>query len=186
MADEVDALGAAKLGGGLYLKGSEIPTTGIKIRVLTRDPMVFNDKFGNTKYVFAVYNITEDKVQIFTQGPGVVAQLQKINADPDFGGDIRKIDIKVTTNGKSGIEIRYTLQPVGIPSELSKEAVKTIVSNGFDLAEKTKKNNPGALRLSEVNAGKKLAEPEEGVEPEDTVDNDVDNDTPINLDEIPF
>lgn len=174
---EQDALSDAQFGGGLYLK--DFPA---KIRVLTRDPMVYNDSFGNTKYVFAVYNLNEDKVQILDKGPGFAQRFKEINMDEDFGGDVRQNDLKVTTNGKSGIEIRYTITPVGSPGDLTKEQKAIIKEQGFDLAEKVQKNNPGALRLSEVNAGKKPAT----TEPEDEINIEDIEDEPIDLTKIPF
>lgn len=180
---EQDALSDAKFGGGLYLK--DFPA---KIRVLTRDPMVYVDGFANTKYVFAVFNLEEDKVQLLDKGPGFAQRFQEINSDEDFGGDVRQNDLKVTTNGKSGIEIRYTITPVGSPAELTEEQKTIIKEQGFDLAEKVQKNNPGALRLSEVNAGKKPAA-SQSVEPTRTEDDitieDI-GDEPINLADIPF
>lgn len=183
MAEETNALRDAKYGGGLYL--TDFPC---KIRVLTRDPMVYTDKFANTRYAFAVYNLDLDKVMILNKGPGFSQRFGEIDADPDFGEDVRKVDIKITTNGKSGIEVRYTITPVGSPSELPKEAVKTIVANGFDLAEKIKENNPAALRLSEINAGAKVPEAEDqSLEPNQTDPEDVViEDIPDDINKIPF
>lgn len=179
---ETDALSKAKFGGGLWL--SDFPC---KIRVLTRDPMVYNNSFGNTQYAFAVYNVDTKQVQILNKGPGFAQRFQEINADQDFGGDIRKIDLKITTNGQSGINVRYTITPIGEPSELSAEATKVIVANGFDLAEKIQKNNPGAVRLSEINEGAIIPQAESSPPdaPEDVVIEDI-GDEPINLDDIPF
>jgi hypothetical protein len=60
-----------------------------------------------------------------------------------------------------------------------------------DLEAIMKKKAPGALRLSEVNAGQKPGGVEDGTEPadtakeEDVVIEDI-GDEPINLDDIPF
>jgi hypothetical protein len=179
---ETDALTDAKFGGGRYL--SDFPC---KIRVLTRDPMVYVDQFANTRYAFAVYNTETKQVQILNKGPGFAKRFQELN-DSDFGSDVRKLTIKISTNGKSGKEIRYTIDPVGQPSGLTKEETENIVENGFDLAEVIKKNNPNAIRLSEVNAGKKVVAPEEEqVEPDDTaVVTDSDMEEEINLSDIPY
>lgn len=182
MAEE-NALKNAKFGGGLYLK--DFPA---KIRVLTRDPMVYTDSFAGTKYVFAVYNLDEDKVQILDKGPGFAKRFQEIDSDPDFGEDIRHIDVKIKTNGKSGMDIRYNIDPVGSPSDLTKEQVAKIMEEGFDLAEKVQKNNPNAMRLSEINGGAKLP-PADEVKPSDTKPDVVVEDIPegeVNLSEIPF
>lgn len=189
MAEEKNALKDAKFNTGLYLK--DFPA---KVRILTRDPMVYTDNYGNTKYVFAVYNVTENKVQILDKGPGFPQRFQEIDNDPDFGGDIRKVDLKITTNGKDGsIEVRYTITPVGTPSELSKQAIKSIVDQGFDLAEKVQKNNPNAVRLSEINAGAEMPVASEAEAPQaspDVASQDVEiediGDEPIDINKIPF
>lgn len=187
MAEEANPLREAKFGGGLYL--NEFPA---KIRVLTRDPMVYVDKYANTKYVFAVLNVSENKVQMLDKGPGFVQRFQEIDMDEDFGGDIRKIDLKITTNGKDGtIEVRYTITPIGSPSDLTKEQLKVIKEEAFDLAEKVKKNNPNALRQSEINSGAKV-KPMEDEEltpsepPEDVIITDITDGEPVSLDDIPF
>lgn len=179
---ETDALRSAKFNNGLFLR--DFPA---KIRVLTTDPMVYMDKFGGTKYAFVVFNLEENKVQILAQGPGFASRFQEIHSDDDFGGNIQTIDLKITTNGKSGMEIRYTITPIGAPHNLTKEQLEVITSSTVDLPTVIKKNNPNALRLSEVNAGKKVVAADEA-EPEtsqDVIIEDID-DKPINLDEIPF
>lgn len=185
---ETDALSGAKFSSGLWLK--DFPC---KIRVLTRDPMVYNDQFGNTRYAFAIYNLDLGQLQILNKGPGFAQRFQEINSDPDFGGDVRKVDLKITTNGKQGKEIRYTITPMGTPGDLPAQIVKDIVANGFDLAEKIQKNNPNAMRLSEVNAGAELPPAEEDETPTPTSEPKADDvviedigDEPINLDDIPF
>jgi hypothetical protein len=191
---EQDALSDAKFGSNLFLK--DFP---VKIRVLTRDPMVYNDNYANTKYAFVVYNLEDDQVQILDKTGGFAKRFQEINADEDFGGDLRKINIKITTNDLSGKEIRYTLTPVGTPSDLTEEQKKIIKDSKIDLDKVIKKKNPGAIRLSEVNQGKKPGpaagenegddeedvKPSKDVAPEDVVIEDI-GDEPINLDDIPF
>lgn len=188
MTDEKDALSGAKFDSGLYLK--DFP---VKIRVLTRDPMVYNDNFGNTKYVFAVFNLDEEKVQILDKTGGFPKRFQEINSDEDFGGDLRKVDLKITTNGKQGKEIRYNITPIGKPDDLTKKQVATIMEQGFDLSERVKKNNPGAVRLSEVNAGKKPgpATGDQSLEPNETteditIEDVTDDNGEIDVSKIPF
>lgn len=184
---ETDALSGAKFGSSLWL--TDFPA---RIRVLTRDPMVYNDSFGNTRYAFAVYNVDIDKLQILNKGSGFAQRFQEINADPDFGNDIRKIDVKITTNGRQGKDIRYTITPIGAPHDLLPEVIQYIRDNGFDLAEKIRRNNPAALRLSEVNAGAKVPDTQESeLQPSNTAQDVVIEDVPDNMDnfdlnDIPF
>lgn len=184
---EQDALSGAKFGSNLYL--TDFP---VKIRVLTRDPMVYNDNFANTKYAFVVFNVDEQKVQILDKTSGFPRRFQEINSDPDFGGDIRGIDVKVTTNGKQGKETRYNITPLTPPAPLTEVQKQIIVDAAIDLEGIIKKHNPGALRLSEVNAGKKLgpANVDMPVEPNTTTSDDIViediGDNPIDLNDIPF
>jgi hypothetical protein len=184
---ETDALSKGKFGSDLFL--SEFPT---KIRVLTLDPLVYNDKYANTKYAFVVYNVDQHKVQIIDKTGGFAKRFQEIHQDEDFGGDIRKINIKITTNGKSGVDVRYNIVAVGSPSALSPEDLKVIKDAKIDLEAIIKKKAPGAIRLSEVNDGADLAPPmeDEALEPSKTRKEDVTiediGDEPINLDDIPF
>jgi len=180
---EQDALSGAKFGGGLFLK--DFPA---RIKVLTRDPMVYS-KFANTYYAFAVYNLDTDTVQILAKGPGFAKRFQQLN-DPKFGGDVRKLELSIETNGKSGMNIRYIIDSLGV-AEFTPQQQRNIQDQAFDLAEKIQKDNPGALRLSEVNAGKKIPETTEDGDillPEQTQDMTVDElgGDPINLDDIPF
>jgi len=178
---EVDALRSAKFNTGLFLR--DFPA---KIRVLTTDPMVYMDKFGGTKYAFIVFNLNENKVQILTQGPGFASRFQEIHSDDDFGGNIQTIDLKITTNGKSGIEVRYTIAPVGSPHSLTQDQLSVIMASNVDLEETVKKNSPNAIRLSKVNSGEKVAAADEVEPSNDVVIEDLDEDQAINLSEIPF
>lgn len=172
--NDQDALGGAKFGGGLYLK--DFPA---KIRVLTLDPMVYNDpKFATTHYVFIIFNLEEGKVQIWDTTGGNASALQAIHLDPDFGGNLRGIDVKVLTNGKQGKERRYTIQTVGAPHNLTQEQLEIIRDNPINLEEKVRSRNPGALRLSDINSGKKLSS-EESIPV-------VEDDDDIDLSQIPF
>ena len=179
---ETDALSKGKFGSDLFL--TDFP---VKIRVLTLDPMVYVDKWANTKYAFIVFNLDEDKAQILDKTGGFAKRFQEIHMDEDFGADLRKIDIKITTNGKSGKETRYTISPIGTPADLSMAQIKDAAS--IKLEEIIKKKAPNALRLSEINDGSKLPEPmdEEPTpeEPQDVVIEDI-GDEPINLSDIPF
>jgi hypothetical protein len=183
---ETDALKDANFGSGLFL--NEFPA---KVRVLTLDPLVYNDQYGNTKYAFVVFNLDLNKVQIIDKTSGFANRFKEIHLDEDFGGDIRKLDLKITTNGKQGIEIRYNIVPIGDPKDLTQDQLKVIKDANVDLEAIIKKKAPGALRLSEVNAGQKPGGVEDGTEPadtakeEDVVIEDI-GDEPINLDDIPF
>lgn len=180
---ETDALSGAKFGSGLFL--TDFP---VKIRVLTLDPLVHTDNYANTRYAFVVLNVDENRVQVLDKGPGFAQEFQRIHGDPDFGNDVRGIDVKITTNGKSGKETRYFFNAVGVPTPLTPEQLKTIKDANIDLDAIIRKGSPNAIRLSELNSGAKM--PSAELEPSDTSKDDVViediGDEPINLDDIPF
>lgn len=163
---ETDALAGAKFNSSLYVK--EFP---VKLRVMTLDPMVYNDnRFANTHFVFIVYNVDEDKAQLLDTTGGNAQRLQEIHLDEDLGNNLRRITIKITTNGKSGIERRYTINTIGEASDLTKEQVATLKEANLNLEEIVHKNNPNAMRLSEINAGGKLpvTQVDDDIKPSDT------------------
>lgn len=183
---EQDALSGGNFGSDLFL--SEFPA---KFRVLTVDPLVYRDSFGNTKYSFIVYNTDKEKPQILDKGPGFAQRFKEIHLDPDFGSNIRGIDVKVTTNGKQGKEIRYTIVGLGAPYQLTNDQIKEAAK--IDLEAVIKKKNPSALRLSEINSGAKLPDAPDETPPEPSFDPATANPAiedmggePINLDDIPF
>jgi hypothetical protein len=168
-----DALSQAKFGGGLFL--SEFPA---KIRVLTLDPVVSRDDYGNTRYAFIVWSHDDNVPKILNKGPSFAKRFQEIHTDKDFGNDIRKIDIKITVSGK-GKETRYTITPLATSEDLTNEQIKEAAAINLQSVIKN------GIRLSEANKGTKV--PTVDIEPEQTDEvTDVDDGEPINLDEIPF
>jgi hypothetical protein len=109
---------------------------------------------GNTKYSFIVWNWTQNKAQILSKGPGVLKQLQAIHLDEDFDS-LNKVDIKLSATGE-GLETRYGVQVLpkarGMTSDMAKEA------QGIKLEESIE----GGIRLSQINNGAELPDPEGG------------------------
>lgn len=172
---DTDALSNASFGNSSYLR--DFP---VKIRVLTLDPIIHTDKFGNTRYAFIVWNQDLDMPQILDKGPGFAQRFKEIHQDADFGGNLRNIDLKITTNGKSGMETRYTITPIGTPAPL--EAHKLKAAGEISLSEKIE----NGIRLSEYNNGTKVPVNDQApLTVNDTVA-EVTGDEEINLDDIPF
>lgn len=170
---EIDALRDAQpvKGGGLFL--SEFPA---RIRVLTTNPIVSKDNYGNTRYAYVVWCLDDNKPHVINKGPSVHNQFLAIHQDPDYGSDIRKIDLKIVVSGK-GKETRYTVNPLPETKELTNEQIKQAAEVNLDNVIKN------GIRLSEFNQGEKV--PSSDTEPEDTV-YEVTGDEDINPDGIPF
>lgn len=133
-------------GGSVWLKFS--PDTPVKLRVLTNDPLVTIDKFGNTRFNFLVWNWDEKKAQILSKGASILKQLQAIHTDPDYGS-IREVDVKITATGE-GMETRYTVMPLPKSQTLTQSIIEEcklvkfseIIKNGLPLSKYNEGEEP--------------------------------------------
>lgn len=164
-------------GGGLFLKFS--PDEPVKVRVLTTDPLINVDNYGNTRYAFVVYNFTEGKAQILNKGVTVSRQIQALHQDEDYGADIQKLDIKITATGE-GKETRYSVNPLPKSEKLTDEQVTE--AREIDL----EKVIGGGIRMSEAvkSPEKEKSMQSEEQPPIESFDEDPDSD--VDLESIPF
>lgn len=177
--DVFDKLG----GGGLFLKfQADKPVT---LRVLTVDPMVTTKEFQNngeinisTQFHFIVYNFTDSKAQVVSCPPGVARKIGEIHTDADFGGDIRKVDIKVTPTGEK-LTRKYDIQVLPKTNMLTNEQIKEAASIKLDEVIKD------GERMSFYDPDKATPIQVEEAEPVAEV-TEEDLSEPINLDDIPF
>lgn len=175
-------------GGGLFLKFT--PGEPIVIRVLTVDPIVtsesFEDKRTNetvvqTKFSFIVYNWTEEKAQILKATPNMAKQIGELHTDPDFGANIRKVDLKITPPNKGEIKA-YDIQVLPKAREMTSAQVEEC--QNINLDEKV-----DGQRMSFYEPIATAAKAEEDREEHtpgvaDAIVEDLGGD--INLDDIPF
>lgn len=193
-------------GGNIYLKFEA--GKPLYLRVLTTDPLVYMDKFGNTRFAFIVYNFTEGCAQILQATPSVAKRIGEIHVDEDFGADIKKVDIKITPTG-AGLERRYSIDVLPKAETLTNAQITE--ARGIDLEERISKNATLAQRMSfydqeKFNNARKHFEDEgeaeeaarsgydqakaqaDALRPDEELDEviDVNTDEPINLDDIPF
>lgn len=118
------------IGSGPFLKfRADVPLT---LRILTTDPVISETEFTDkktgeitlsTRFAFIVYNFTEEKAQILQASPAMARKFGEYHNDPDFGSNIRKIDIKITPTGE-GLERRYDIQILPKPRTLTQEMVE--------------------------------------------------------------
>lgn len=176
---EKDALSTYKFkeggGGDLFVAIKE--DSPQKLRVLTLDPIVHIDKFGNTRYAFVVFNYTEGKAMILDKGTSIAKQLSALHTDEDYG-ELNKIDVKISATGE-GMETRYSVNVLPKTETLTTDQIKECA--GLKLDEIIK----GGVRMSDVNEGTPIPEQESDVKKK--VDEVFENgDEPINLEDIPF
>lgn len=151
-----------------------------KLRVLTLDPLVHVDKFANTRYAFIVFNYTEGKAQILDKGTSIARGLSALHQDDDYD-DLNKIDVKISATGE-GMETRYAINVLPKTETLTVEQIKEAAKLNLEDIIK------GGVRMSAINDGEEMLTADEP-DTNDVVANtvaDVDENEPINLDDIPF
>lgn len=197
MAEDKDALRDFDFnkvtGGGLFLKFKA--GEAVTLRILTTDPVMSVDsKYGGTYFGFIVYNFTEGKAQILNATPGVAKRIQALHFDEDFGANIRKIDLKITPSGEK-LERKYEIQVLPTTKDLTNDMV--LEAKAIDLEETIAKGAGFTKRMSlydqdEFNRKQKEfagGEDDEPIAPSKSITEDdvvIDDDEPINLDDIPF
>lgn len=173
--------------GGLFLKF--IADKPVVIRVLTTDPVVSNQEYQgsdgevtlSTKFNFIVYNFTDDKAQILSASPSIAQKIGALHTDEDFGANIRKIDIKITPTGEK-IKRRYDIQVLPKTNDLTDEQVKEC--RAINLDEKIENGQRMSFYKPEEKNGYDQAK--EVRDALGVTEEDVNNEEPINLDDIPF
>lgn len=197
-------------GAGLFLKfKADKPVT---VRILTTDPVISQTEFEdkktgetnlNTRFSYIVYNFTEGKAQILSASAAMSRKFGELHMDPDFGANIRKIDIKITPTGEQ-LERRYDIQVLPTTKQLTNEMVKEAQGIALDdlvndskgrmsewqaSTQTPKVGSSGSAGSSGYSTARDQAEklrPENNPKPpEDVVIEDI-GDEPINLDDIPF
>jgi len=148
MSDPLSSYNFGSGGSGLYL--SEFP---VKVRVLTTDPVVhMEEKYGSTKFAFVVWNHDLGKAQIMDRGSSIAKAIQELHNDEDYGANIQKIDIKISSTGE-GKDTRYTVTPLQKTIELTAAQIQEAAN--IDLMEKIK-NGVRMSQASEKQAGKSM------------------------------
>lgn len=196
-ADALSKFDFGQVGGSslfLKFKAGE-PVT---LRVLTVDPVVSIEEYRNqqtdevesvsTKFSFVVYNFTAGKAQILKCTPTVARKIGELHTDPDFGANIRKVDIKITPTGEK-LERRYDVQVLPKTNELTPAMIKEAQAIKLDdrvEGDRMSIYKPPTIELEGdgYQHARNMANIIKGAEP-DTVIEDI-GDEPINLDAIPF
>ena len=133
-------------GGGLFLKLND--GDQVKIRI-AEEPVVYIDKWGNTRYAWAVYNHETKTGQVFQQSVTGYRSIAALAQDEDWG-DPSGYDIKVSREGSTQKNTRYHMSPVpnGKPlteeqkAEVEKVDIKKAIPNGISLSEAAKGKEP--------------------------------------------
>ena len=188
-------------GGGLFVKFT--PGESLTLRVLTTDPIVANESYEDkrtnetivgTKFSFIVYNWTEGRAQIWKATPNTAKRLGELHIDPDFGANIRKVDIKVTAPEKGEIKA-YEIQVLPTAKTLTNEMIteaqaikleEKVEGDRMSLYEPTASSGyEQAKAAREALQGPDEIDEETEAQIDDKVIDDI-GDGPINLDDIPF
>lgn len=171
-------------GNGLFLRF--VAGKPVTLRVLTVDPIVTTKEFTNadgeinlaTQFSFIVYNFTDEKAQVLSASPSVARKIGEIHGDDDFGGDIKKVDLKITPTGEK-LQRKYDIQVLPKTNLLTTEQIRECAAIKLDEAVKD------GTRMSLYKPQEANQSPDEPKEDEEPQIEDI-GDDPINLDDIPF
>jgi hypothetical protein len=168
-------------GSGLFVKfEAGKPLT---LRVLTTDPVVSTQEFRGdddeitltTKFNFIVYNFTQQKAQILSATANMGKKIGELHNDPDFGSNIKNIDIKITPTGER-LQRRYDIQVLPKANKLTAEQVAECRSINLD----EKIENGNRMSIYDPSSYEQNASSVTEDIPEDITDEE------ISLDDIPF
>lgn len=173
---------------GVYLKFEA--GKPVVVRVLTTDPVLYNTSFEDkktgetvvsTKFAWIVYNFTAKSAQVMQTTPNLAKKLQELHNDPDFGSNLKAIDLKITPPAPGEIKA-YDVQVLPKAQELTQDQLKELKKIDLDKLFEDK----GGIRMNSYDPKTfKAASAGEPEPQEDTVVEDI-GDEPINLDDIPF
>lgn len=173
---------------GVYLKFEA--GKPVVVRVLTTDPIIYNTSFEDkktgetvvsTKFAWIVYNFTAKAAQVMQTTPNLAKKLQELHNDPDFGSDLKAIDLKITPPAPGEIKA-YDVQVLPKAQELTQDHLKELKKIDLDKLFEDK----GGIRMNSYDPKTfKAASVQAEAEEADEVVEDV-SDEPINLDDIPF
>lgn len=190
---EVDALRdfdfSKVTGAGLFLKFEA--GKPLVLRVLTTDPVVYQDEYTDaddevtlsTKFAFVVYNFTDKKAQILQATPNMAKKIGSIHTDPDFGGNIRKVDIKISPTGEK-LQRRYDIQVLPKANELTNDMIEE--ARKIDLEEVMADKHGTRMSFWDPEKQNEKSGYEKAKEVANSLRDDDEPQEPINIDDIPF
>lgn len=166
-------------GDGMFFKIAKGESK--KIRVLTTDPVINTDKYGGTKFAFIIYNHDESKAQILNKGASIARPIQQIHADEDYGADVQKIDLKITSTstGPEEKDVEYSVNPLMKQEHLTEEQIAEAKEINLDKIV-------DGIRMSEAVKNPEKTKDLEKSKPEETKESIIEDDDDIDLSEVPF
>lgn len=170
------------------------PGKAVVVRVLTTDPVLYNTSFEDkkknetvvtTKFAWIVYNFTKQMAQVMQTTPNLAKKLQELHVDPDFGANLKEIDLKITPPA-AGIIAAYDVQVLPKPQEMTNEQVKECLKIKLDELFEDK----GGMRMTSYDPKKfkpaVATEDTDDSEPEPEMPEGLEDGEPIDLNDIPF
>lgn len=149
--------------------------SSIKVRIFTTNPTIHVNNFGKEQISFAVWNWDEDKAMILSKGPSIARAISAIHQDDDFGADVTKVDIKITSTstGPEITDVEHTINVLPKAADISDAQLEALE----ELDKKLSTINKGSVRAEEYN---------NGIKPQVFHPDDGEPVTDIELTAIPF
>lgn len=167
--------------GGTYLKFED----GVPVRVrIASEPVVYDSEYKDkisTQYSWIVWNYDLEKAQVMKLPVTGYRMIAELAADEEDWGDPTTYNLKVKRTGTSK-ETKYTINPSTAKEALSEDAQNEIKGlNLIDLVSASPSVSKVQWLSDVIDNGRKDTAPKKY----DTIAN-VDDEEPINLDDIPF
>lgn len=167
-------------GTGLFLKINDGET--VKVRLVS-DPIIFNSEFkGNisTRFAWLIWNHDQETAQIWATNGATYNSIKDLALDEEYG-DPAEYDIKITRTGVEQ-QTRYSVRPGTKQYKLEDEQLRAC--NDLDpIALIDKPDSTSHVMYLEEHREEKSVKP---VAPTEDEVHEVDEEEPINLDDIPF
>lgn len=183
---------------GVYLRWE--PGVPVVMRILTIDPVMYTNEYTdrqtdelvlNTKFAFTIYNFSASKAQIMQATPNTAKKIGDLHNDPDFGANIRAVDVKITPPNKGEIKA-YDVAVLPNTRELTNEQINEARAINLEETLAKGENNKHIQRMSTYTPAS-FKEEKSGYTQAKDVANKLGGDVvagvddgPINLDDIPF
>lgn len=142
----------------------------------------------NDRYAWIVFNTEEKKIQILSKGISVFKQVFELAIDEDWGYPQYEYDIKLKHKG-TGKSTEYAVTPgkklddpeamKKLLAEAEKIELKNILKGGVWITEENMGEKPKKIKKGEDGEAEEVREP-------DVVLDDISEDDPVDLGDIPF
>lgn len=160
-----------------------------RVRIIG-EPYVYASEFEgkpSTRYALAVWNETDNAANIMLLPPGAFGEILGYAMNEDDWGDPEQYDFVIKRTG-TGLETKYSIQPSPKKAELDKDKREAVEKINLEEVLNRLPSVRFCMKASEAGEEPfpKTKQIELSETKKDVVIEDIPDDEPINLEDIPF